>query len=262
MYRPLLRFGLALLLAGSLPAASILSSCSSDKTEDPKPTTGSLAGTVSPAGAIGKVTATDAGGLTFVGTPDATTGAFSITDLKPGNYTLSFTPTAGYVAPAERTITIVAGEKVAAGTVSVESDGSLRSGTLNWRVDGTSYTATTVTGSIGDLGMGGKTLSIEATAVNGSTSDQLSLVVGSFTPAVGTYELGNVYYRSAAYQRTSGGIITATYGGQYMASGTVTISSYDASTRTLTGTFGFSAAGQGSTSGILDVSNGTFTLRF
>lgn len=263
MQRILFHFGLVLLLAGSLPVATTLSSCSSDKKEDPKPTTGSLVGTISPAGSISTVTATDAGGLTFLATPDATTGAFSITDLKPGQYKLFFTTTPGYAQLGERSITVVAGEKAAAGTIVAESDGSLRSGTLTWTTGGTTYTSSTVTGNINDVGGAGTSLSITATANNGSRSDEISIFIGGFNLGIGTYQLGGGVYQNASYLRTNGGVLIEQYGGQNSASGTFTATTYDAATKTLTGTFGFTAADTRTSSGnSITVSNGTFTLRF
>jgi hypothetical protein len=256
----LYRISLLLALAGG--PLLLTTNCSSDKKEDPQPTTGSLAGTITPAGAISIVTAIDGGGLTFLATPDASTGAFSIADLKPGSYLLRFTPTAGYNTPTERNITIVAGEKAAAGIVAVESDGSLRSGTLTWNVNGTTYTSTSVLGGLSEVGGAGNSLSLMATSIVGTTSEQVNIFIGGFGLGLGTYDLGGVYYRSAAYQRTNGGLLVGAYGGQGSSTGTFNITTYDAATKTVTGTFGFTASETNGQGGSVNVTNGTFTLRF
>jgi|GEM_PF-1539734 len=258
MQRLLFRFGLVLLLAGSLPVATTLSSCSSDKKEDPQPTTGSLAGTVNPAGSLTKVTATDAGGLTFVATPNAS-GAFTIADLKPGIYELSFTPATGYLQPGTRNITIVAGQKAAAGTVEVESDGSIRSGTMSWNRDGVAYSTTSVQGSYAPLFGAANTLTLQATTTTGNTQDLLEIRIDYLTSlAPGTYQLrrttgpGGV---SEAFYTVATAAIPSFYA---VNTGSLTITAYDAATRVLTGTFGFTADGYNGSTGSLTVSNGTF----
>ena len=120
MFQPL-RSGLLLALL-SLPLLTATVSCSKKEDATPAPaapTTGGLTGTVSPADALTAVTATDGGGLTFVARPAAGTGVFSLADLTPGSYTLSFTPASGYDVPARRTVTVVAGQIAQAGVVAV-----------------------------------------------------------------------------------------------------------------------------------------------
>lgn len=107
------------LLTLALPLALAACSKTAEPTPAPAPTTGALEGTVSPAGAVTTVTATAPGGLTFPATPNATTGVFSLANLAPGSYSLSFAPATGYVAPAVRTVAVVAGQTAAVGTVAV-----------------------------------------------------------------------------------------------------------------------------------------------
>ena len=106
-----------LFLALALPLSFL--SCSKKEDAAPAPTTGTVEGTVSPAGALTTVTATNAGGLTFLAAPNATTGAFSLPNLAPGTYQLSFAPAATFAAPAARSVTVVAGQTASAGTVVV-----------------------------------------------------------------------------------------------------------------------------------------------
>lgn len=257
----LYRIGLLLALAGG-PLLTI-SSCSSEKKEDPQPTTGGLAGTVSPAGAISRVTATDAGGLTFLATPDASTGAFTIADLKPGSYTLSFTPATGYSKPLDRIITIVAGQQAAAGTVAVESDGSIRTGTVGWSADGVPYSTTTVQGGYTPSQFAGaNTLTLLATTSSGTTQSNVDIRIDYLTSlAPATYQLRRT--------RSPGGVSEAFYSstaagasGLYVVStGSLTITAYDTSTRVLTGTFAFDADGYNGTTGTVRVSNGSFRVQ-
>lgn len=111
-------FCLLLALAGAAPLT--FSSCSKSKTEDPDPTTGSIKGTVSPVGAITKVMALDSGGLTFITTPDASTGAFTLEKLAPGSYILNFTAAPGYATPYSRTINVLLGQTANAGTIETQ----------------------------------------------------------------------------------------------------------------------------------------------
>lgn len=108
--RPL-AFGL--LVSASLAAAS----CS--KKDDPQvqaqPTTATLSGQITPAGAITTVTATNASGKTATATPTST-GTYSFPGLTPGTYTLTFAPATGYTAPAAATVTLAAGGTTAPAT--------------------------------------------------------------------------------------------------------------------------------------------------
>lgn len=233
----------------------------------PAPTTGSITGSVSPADALKSVTASMAGGLTFVGIPTAT-GTFAFDKLAPGSYTLSFEPNLGYLVPASRTIVVVAGSAAAAGVVTVASDGSIRSGTAGWTASGQTYTTTQVTGGVQVTGLAGNALSLVAIARSSTgVTDAVNLFVGGFTLAPGTYNLIGSPYTSAAYTRTNNLGQASGYsfqGGSAGpgASGTVTIGSYSAATGTLAGTFAFSAPpANGTTGGNLVVTSGTFSLR-
>lgn len=270
MQRLLFRFGLVLLLAGSLPAASMLNSCSSDKKDDPQPTTGSLAGTVSPANGLTKVTATDGGGLTFVATP-GTNGAFTIADLKPGEYTLSFTPASGYAQPGNRSITIVAGQQAAAGTVEVESDGSVRNGTISWTRDGVAYTSTALSGMIRPVGY---LTEISASTTSGGSTHQVSFTFSNSITGPGTYELfssgpGN---NGGEYIVTTGSN-TVRYGTYlyqtgpttgYAGRGNFIVTSFDATSRRMSGTFSYSAINTDDPNNVLttDITNGSFSFQY
>jgi len=248
-------WGLVPLLAASVLTTTV--SCSK-KNDDPvaTATTGKVEGTISPAGAVSTVTATNAGGLTFLDAPNPTTGTFSLADLAPGVYTLSFTPATGYVTPATRSITVVGGQTATAGTVVAASDGSIRSGTVSWTTDGTAYSTTAVTGQV-DADNHTFYFSCAST---GTVRDQLDLALSRSFFGPGTYSLGGTY-ESGKLLRTTGGITTGTYyAGR---SGTLVISSYSMANGTISGTFGF--VGADATTYPLQtvaVTNGTFSLRF
>ena len=254
-----LRSGLLLALL-ALPLLTATVSCTKkDDTPAPTATTGSAEGTVSPVGAIATVTATNANGITFLATPNASTGAFAFANLAPGRYALSFAPASGYGTPAARAIDIVAGQTAAAGTVVVIGDGTPR-GTLTWRVGGVRYTATAFSGRVSN-----QALDITAIATTGNVTDELTLSVPTFGGAAGAYNLG--FYGpgvpGANYRQTVGGLPTLEYGTYNLTStGILTVAAYDATARILSGTFGFVGQGYNATTGSTAVTNGTFSLQF
>ena len=219
---------------------------------------------MSPAGALSKVTATDAGGLTFVATPDAA-GAFSIKDLQPGSYTLTFAPATGYTAPADRSITIVAGQNVGAGTVSVDLDGSIRSGTVTWTVDGRNYVSTTPTGSVtpsNGFRPDGKILNLTADATSGNSSERVIFTIDYLRLIASSYPLGVFTMSLSTYLAFySRGIIGSSGQEFRVTTGTLAVSSYDPNARILIGTFDFVAQGTGTTTGTVHITNGTFRLQ-
>ncbi|PJJ60614.1 carboxypeptidase-like regulatory domain-containing protein [Hymenobacter chitinivorans] len=240
--------------------ATSLGACSK-KEDDPAAvvTTGTVEGTISPSGSVLNVTATTPGGLTFLAAPNATTGAFSIPNLAPGAYTLSFGPATGYLPPSSRSITVVAGQTAAAGTVVVPSDGSVKSGTMSWTTDGVAYSTTVLTGQV-DAAQ--NTLYIVGEATTNGVRDQLSLSLYQSFRGPETYYLGGLY-ESGTLQRATGGIPTATYRTGGSATGTLKITSYSAATGTMSGTFGFSGVDyNGTATRTAAITNGTFTLRF
>ncbi|KAA9325902.1 carboxypeptidase regulatory-like domain-containing protein [Hymenobacter busanensis] len=224
-----------------------------EKEQDPAPTTGAVTGVISPVGAISAVTATNAGGLTFLATPNASTGAFSLPKLDAGSYTLSFTPANGYKQPAPRSVTVTAGNTTDAGTIVAVSDGTIKGGTVGWSIGGVTYTGVPPTGSV-DVANGIFFLS----AIGGLT-DQLQLSMGMSFYGVGNYPLGTSPYVSALYIRNTGPS-TLTYGTtSNSGSGSINVTAFDATAGTAAGTFSFTAVG---TAGNVSVTNGTFSLRF
>ncbi|RYU83223.1 DUF6252 family protein [Hymenobacter persicinus] len=259
---------LLLVLGASL--LTVTSSCSKKENPAPAPTTGAVEGLISPVGSITTVTATSSGGLTFPVVPNGASGAFALPELAAGTYVLSFTPASGYVAPSPRTVDVVAGKTTAAGTVSVSGNGTPR-GTVSWMKDGTAYSSTVLSGLINN-----QSFSLEAAAANPTFTDNVRLDVPLGITGPGTYSLaGSSDPRSntADYWRTSG-TVTTSYTTQLRltspttginGTGTLTVSSYDAATRTMSGTFAFNAYNldNGLNNVVrVDITNGTFTIRF
>ena len=256
--KSLLRSRAAFVLIG-LPLAFGAVSCTKTPADPapvtpPAPTTGSLTGTVSPAGSISTVTATSAGGLTFPVAPDGS-GGFRFEALVPGVYTLSFAPAAGFAAPASRSLTVVAGATAAAGTVAVSPYVAVLRGTVSWETGGQTYTASSLSGSLA---------TITATAQTGNQADILTLNLPGLN-GVGTYRLENQNQQNnASYIISNGGVPAASYSTAVVGglNGTVTVTSYDAAARTMSGTFGFVATNRVYTYATLTVSNGRFNLSY
>ena len=99
-----------LLLALGLSLSAGLAACSKEDIPLATPATSSLAGTISPLGAVTLVTATAPNGATFTATPHPATGNYSLTGLTVGTaYSISYTPATNYAAPAPQTATPTAG---------------------------------------------------------------------------------------------------------------------------------------------------------
>ena len=119
------------LAAGLLILSAAACSKKEEPTPAPAPTTGSIEGTISPANALTSVTATNVGGLTFPSVP-AASGVFTVANLSPGTYLLTFAARTGFLTPASRSVAVVAGQTAPAGTVVVAPEPPAGvSGTIN-----------------------------------------------------------------------------------------------------------------------------------
>jgi hypothetical protein len=258
----LIRYCLLLFVVGLLAA-----SCSQKSDPGPTPAilpaTGNITGTISPAGAITQVTAKDAGGLTFIATPDAKTGVFTHSTLATGQYTLSFTMATGYQPVAAKTITVTAGQTVSAGTVQATSDGSIKGGTMTWTVDGKTYSTTDLSG-VADATTT-KTLYVVGKSASGTQVDQIQLRLGTVFYGVDTYPLQSGYYEGR-YVRTVGGVTTLDYNTANVRSttqGSLIVTQFDAVAGTAAGTFAFTGANlSNNTTTQTTVTNGSFSIRF
>lgn len=232
------------------------------KDKDPKPTTGSIGGTVSPVGSVGTVQAIDAGGLTFPATPSPVDGSFSITDLKPGTYTLRAMPASGFYQPGDRQVNVEAGQTTNAGTIIVSSDGSFKSGTISWTVGGTTYTVTNPQGSVDQLN---RSFSMSAISTTGTVSDQLQIGLGTIFNGAADYTIGNSAYATAQYSRSTNGQPTSLYRSNSATnSGTFRVRTFDSSAGTMSGTFSLTLPAEPSsgTTGGITITNGTFNIQF
>ena len=247
-------------------------SCSKKEATPPAPvaTTGNMEGTVSPANALATVTATNGNGITFLTTPNATTGAFAFANLAPGRYSLTFTPASGFGVPATRAVDVVAGQTAAAGTVLVQGDGTPR-GTITWTVDGATFTTGTLSGVV--RGQGSAT-EFAASATVGNVQHQVSFYFSDYISGLGTYDLyaNGPGYNSGGYSRTTGGV-TATYGTYFFPSGptsgfagrgTFTVTGYNAAARTMSGVFAFTAINTANAASVMTatITNGSFNFSY
>jgi len=146
-------------------------------------------------------------------------------------------------------------------------------GTLNWTVSGrgaggtprTTYTATAFSGTISD-----QSIYLTAIVNVGGVTDMMTLDIPT-GGRPGTFELGGPGYPGAyvTYRRISGNLYGPTYiswsgTGAAGRTGDIVIRTFDARTRTLSGTFEFSAIGYDPDPSVSTIAfiNGTFDLRF
>jgi hypothetical protein len=233
--------------------APLLSGCKKDEPATPAtPTTGSLNGTVTPAGSATQVTARNSSGASFSATPDPITGAFSFANLAAGQYTLSFTMGSGYKPLTDAKLSVVAGQNATVGTLQVTSDGIIKSGNMRWTTAGTTYTATVVEGAI-DRQTG--VFRVKGKSSDGTLTDEVSLWRNNGFAGVGNYKLSYAEYR----RNTA---MTNTVYFDRTTANPLVITQYDEATGTVAGTFSFNAM-TGDLGGIsIFVTNGTFSLRF
>lgn len=224
----------------------LFGACKKDSTsQDPEPA-GVIAGKFSPAAAITTVTATDAASATFTATP-AADGSFTISDLKAGSFTVSFTPKTGYAAPANRAVTVTAGQTNDLGTINVTTGSSGSGGSVTYKLDGTSVTASAVN-SVFSSGI----FVMNAASAGGSS---LGLSISGIT-GPGNFPLGPLNFATGSY--TVGGAAWAT---TLSGSGNINVTTFNTTTRKASGTFNFTAgpALGGSATGNKQVTNGVFT---
>lgn len=249
--------------------------CSTEKKEDPAPPapapTGVVEGTISPANALNAIYLTPAGSQSGLATGPDATGYFLFKDVPAGRYNLSFAQGADYMQPAPRPLEVVAGSTFSAGTIAVASKGPasypLR-GTVSWKANATSQVATTVSGSLNTLAGVATSVNILATAQSGSAAGIVGLTLPYFG-GVGLYRLENVTTSGfATYLTTSGGVPTGSFttSGYLGVQGTITITTSDATARTLAGTFGYTAYDPAGSAALgtnrVVISEGSFTLSY
>ncbi|MBH8557208.1 DUF6252 family protein [Hymenobacter negativus] len=221
--------------------------------------TGSITGSIYPADGATRVEATSAAGVTVSAVPDATTGAFSFPNLELGTYTVHFVVANGFLQEPDQTATLTLTALTAAlGVTNIHGNGVPR-GTMSWTVNGTTFTATALTGTV----VASNQFVVEGTSTSGTVSDKLTIALyGSIS--TGTYPLGSTPYYTARYTHLVNGIVTATYTTLTNAqAGIVNIATFDRYAGATTGTFGFVGVyPTGTVTTTATISNGSFSLRF
>ena len=259
----------------SITVSLLLAVACTKTTDDPAPPpeapTGTVEGSVTPVGSISAVDLTEPGATSGLATQVDVTGFFRFSRVPVGTYTLSFREMSGYNRPSPRTLTVVANATTSAGTTTVNSSGPSTvqaRGSLTWQVAGTTYTSAVTSGTATLYNGVPGSLSVQATAQNGSTADILGLNLPNYG-GPGLYRFENVMGSGhATYLRTVGGVPTGSFttSGYVGIQGTATVTAADPMARTLSGTFGFTAydrngsASQGTDR--ISATNGTFALSY
>ena len=91
---------------------------------------GSVSGSVDPE-AVDKVELVDAQGKRYTASIDATTGVVKFGELPEGDYTLVIDPADGYVKPADRTVTVKAGDDTRLGDLTPQRETGAINGSVS-----------------------------------------------------------------------------------------------------------------------------------
>lgn len=236
-------------------------SCSEDggSTPTPKsnpstPTTpanpGAVTGNVTPASSISRVTATPTSGAAISG---FASGSDFLLQLPVGTYTISFTAELGYIAPANRTVTITSGQQSSLGTITVAMRNSFA-----WTTNTTgpfNYTASFPPGGTFTLNSGGASASLQFGATNRAGVDNTTVTINiPNANGPGTYTFNTM--ATAQYAYTGGSAQTLL---TYPGSGSVTITSFSLANRRVVGTFNLRAR---TNINSVYVPNGAFDITF
>ncbi|WP_303311188.1 hypothetical protein [Hymenobacter sp. BT730] len=107
----------------------LIPACEDDDTDSLKTgsKTGSITGSVFPSVSISSVEALHSGGAKHTAIPDPSGGGYNFSNIAVGNYTLTFTPADGYVAPAPVPANVSEGSTTYVGPTTVKSNlGAIR----------------------------------------------------------------------------------------------------------------------------------------
>ena len=210
----------------------------------------SITGTINPASAVTRVEVTAATGTLTSAVPSST-GAFTVGSTL-GTASVHFVMAAGFAQLPDQTVTpTVSAPTVALGTINASPLPAV--GSLNYSINGTPYIATSTTVAVSTGGI----LRIEGLSPNGQTPTKLVLSAGSFN-GVGTYTLGGTAANNFGQLIPLSSPQSIYQTSTTSPGGTLTISAYSASSRTIAGTFNFTTA----TPATVLVTNGQFNLTF
>ncbi len=222
---------------------------------------GSLSGTVSPAEAISKITATLAqGGQKY--TIQIINGIFSASELPEGTYTLDYTPNDFYVKPSSTTLAVTSGKNTEAGAISLKK----KSGTIScyvneqyqcWSLKG--YNSGTLLQIVKyTLGTGIPELDIKM-----NLTYDLGITLSPFN-GPGTYTCDPSTRSGISYKLIKGALPISIQDTQNPgSSATVVITSVDPVTRTIKGTFtAFLAARPSSSGDARTITNGVIDAKY
>ena len=232
-------------------SALVFTACSSRN--EAAPQTGAVQGVAGPPGAATLATATNNQGQAFTTVPDRRTGAYALSDLPAGPYTVRFTAAPEFTALSSATPLVLPSQTVAAGTTFMTYTTAAASihGLVTWQYDGKFCSHQQLAGSLS-----ADSLRIVALSCTPDGTDVV-LRVKPFA-GVGTYSLGSGN-ASAVFRRYLPASI-ASYAATGT-SGTLTVTRYEAATRTLVGTFSFTANALAPATGTAAVTGGTIDLR-
>lgn len=226
----------------------MLTACA-DGGAGPGPATGALQGVVGPPGAATLATATNNQGQPYTAVPDRSTGTYVLNNLPAGFYTVNFTPASEFTATSAARASAQVNQTVSTGTTFMTYVGAATTihGLVTWQYEGKLSSHQQLAGNLS-----ADSLRIVALGCVAEGTDVV-LRVKPFA-GVGTYSLGSAN-ASAVVRRYQAAGITS-----YAAtSGTLTVTRYDAATRTLVGMFSFTA--NAPTTGSVAVTGGTIDLR-
>lgn len=222
---------LRLLAFATVLGTTLLTTACGSKNDDPQAQnqTAVLSGQVTPAGSVTAVTATDASGQTYTATLTST-GAYSFAAMKVGAYTLSFTPVAGYAAPAAAAVTLKTG-----GTTAPALTLAVANSAAGFKVDGTVVSTQYVFSQVPFNTSRYVRISVSPGGAPGPTID-FSMPGG--VPVVGSYPLNTSIY-NADYLAPDYTSYYSNYYGAPATSGTFTITSVNTTLRRFSATFNF-----------------------
>ena len=252
-----------------------LLSCTKKEDATPDDISGSFDATFSPATSISFVAVSAQGNSNQVasGQPDAT-GYMKVANLSPGTYVVTYNATSGYAAPAAQTVTITAKGNTALGTIKVNQTAPPNTnvsyalqGTSGWTSTlltsggGTTATQASTMGSVVYYNNSPSSLTLKGIYQSGSITETVQVTVPYYA-GVGQYQLGNLTGGGlGTYLRTSGSATTHSLSSQVGGiQGTLSVTTHNTSSRTISGTFGFNLFANTTASGT--ITNGTFTVTY